>query len=169
MALQGFLDDDRKALTINGFRQVVVCAASHGLDCGLDGAERGHDQDLDLRPPLFKVAKKFHAAYAGHFKIGEDQINRGRLQLLHCLLRACGSAHLILFLLKQRHQGFPDVQLIVDDENAASRCHEVAPSSCGWATRAGKRRPTEVPLPGALETVMRPPWSCMIRYAIARP
>ena len=99
----------RKAFTIDGFGNVVVRPASHGLDRRLDGAERSHDQDLDLGPLLLQPANKFHASHARHLEIGENEISRTRLKLLQRFFGACRPADVIVPLLEKRHQGFANV------------------------------------------------------------
>jgi hypothetical protein len=86
---------------------------------------------LDIRPFLLEPAKEFHAAHARHLQIGEHEISRRRLKLLQRFFGASCATDLILLFLEERHQSASDVQFVIDDENAASGCHDLASISWG--------------------------------------
>ena len=80
---------------------------------------------------MLEAVKKFHAAHARHLQIGENEISRCRLHVLQRFFSASRTPDPLLLFLEERHQGAADVQLIIDDDNLASECHDLASISWG--------------------------------------
>lgn len=167
--LERLRDDDGETFAIDGLREVVVGAASHGLHGRVDGAVGGHDHHLRVRPGGLQPLKELHAAESRHSEVGQYQVRRRDGELLEGVLGRPRPANLIPLLLQEGDQGGSNIHLVVDDEDVGVHVHAPTPIGAPNPAAAGNCITTVVPSPGALDTRMRPPWSCMMRYAIARP
>ena len=96
---------------------VVERAEAHRLDGALDGAVRGHHDDLGHRLGIFRRAKDVDAVFRPHAQIGEhDVVGAGRASL--CPLLAVGRFVDFVTRTPQHHrERRAHVALVVDDED----------------------------------------------------
>jgi hypothetical protein len=105
------------AARLRGFADEVVRAELHRRHRVLDGAVRGHHQDLDLGGDRLDRLEQILARHARHAQVGDHHLHRVQAQDVERLLAALGHPHVHVLLREHLLQRVEDARLVVHDEH----------------------------------------------------
>ena len=108
---------DQQLLLGKRLLNVVERAQPYGLDGAVDGAVRGHHDDLRQRLHLFDRAQHVDAVVRAHAQIGEHQVKCARSAHFHALIAVGGLVDLIAGAPQHHRERRAHVALIVDNDN----------------------------------------------------
>ena len=137
-------------------QNVVAGARFHGLDRGLDGPERGHDDDRHRGLEAFHRLQKIQSIHARQLEIGDHQVDRTALQQLQAgfgVFRGQGLETVVsqIELQEAAHLGF-----IFDNQNGRLRCRHELPALGRAPSSAGKNITKQAPFPTEFSRRMVP-------------
>jgi hypothetical protein len=136
LAVQPALDDVDDLLDLERLEDVVVGAALHRLDRGLDRAEAGHDHGEDVQALLGDLLEQLQPRQPRHLEVGDDQVVRPQPQLVERLLAVLAGRDLVALELQELGEDLADHLLVVDDEDARAAGRE----ACCRAPGPSRRR-----------------------------
>ena len=96
---------------------VVAGSGFHGLDRGLDGPERGHDDDGQRGILLLGGLQKFEPIHAGKFEIGEDEVNGFGGEQLQTSFGVSGGERLETIVAEVQLEQAAHLGFVFDDED----------------------------------------------------
>ena len=114
---QTALHDVHDLFDLERLQDVVVRAALHGIDRGLDGAEAGHDHGQRVGMGAGDFAQQIQPAHFGHLQVTDDHVVAGALELVRCAHAVFGRAHDIALHTEEVGDDVADEFLVIDDEN----------------------------------------------------
>ena len=97
---------------------VVVGAALHGVDRGLDRAEAGHDDGERVGGGLADRLEQLDAAHARHLEVADDEVVVRASELGERARAVLRGAHDVAFHAEEVREDVADELLVVDDEDA---------------------------------------------------
>jgi hypothetical protein len=124
LLLQAALDDVHHLLDAEGLDHVVVGAALHRVDGGLDGAEARHDDRDDAGVGAVELVEQLEAAHAGHLQVGDDEVVGVALELLQGALPVVCGADLEALEREEVREDLPDDLLVIHHQHSGRRVEE---------------------------------------------
>ncbi|OPZ76781.1 MAG: hypothetical protein BWY77_01825 [bacterium ADurb.Bin431] len=154
MGLEGLGHHQFEFVQLEGFEQIIIGPRFESLHCGTGVGEGGDHDHQQLRLELTDARQHLQTTFAGQLDVKQDQVDQPLLDPRQRLLPArCGLDEVALPL-HHISDGFAEILIILDDENA--RLHLLS-SSVGSMTRK------VVPSPSLLETLISPLCAAMMR------
>ena len=134
---------------LEGLRQVVIRALTHGLDRGFQRAERGHQDDARRGPAPPGGGEHLEPADLIHHQIGDDHVEfLGGERIQRGLAAGRGDdGHVFALEMARQHGGH--VRIVVDDQDP--------PTAHTSASYSGSQTVKVAPCPGRLCATMVPP------------
>ena len=128
-------------------QDVVVRAALHRIDRGLDRAEAGHDHGQRVRMRARHLAQQLEAAHLRHLQVADDHVVAGALELVRRAHAVFGGAHDVALHAEEVGDDVADEFLVVDDEHprAIFGVTRVGLGHPGWVLFGGAQN-SRVPL-----------------------
>jgi hypothetical protein len=120
LLLEAALHDADDLLHLEGLEDVVVGAALHRVDRGLDGAEAGHDDGEGVGRDGADRLEQLDAAHPRHLQVADDEVVVGVAQLSQRRRPVLGGANDVALHAEEVGQDVPDELLVVDDEDAGA-------------------------------------------------
>jgi len=139
---------------LEGLEQIVVGARFQRLHRGTGVGQGGDHDHQQLRLQLTDARQHLQPAFAGQLDVEQNQVDQPLLEPRQRLLPARCGLDKIALSLHHIGDGFAEILIILDDENA--RLHLLSPS-VGSITRK------VVPSPILLETLISPSCAAMMR------
>ncbi len=137
--LERTLDEDFKALDVDGLCEKIDGAALHRLDGRIDVAVGGHHEDGWALRERQGLVDHLEAGFAGHPQVGENDIEGLRVEQVERLVSARGDRDVVIFR-KRLLKSLAGVFLVVDDEDAGHHARHSHGRAGG-----GQARPTANP------------------------
>ena len=103
---------------VDGFEDVVADVEVDELEEVLFVGVGGDHDDGDVAVDFADEAHHLHAARAGHFDIGEDQIGAGFVKAIEPFFAISRFDHFVEVVLQCAHQPSPDACFVLDAEDA---------------------------------------------------
>jgi hypothetical protein len=125
--LEDLVEDDDDGVHVERLDEVVLGAGSHGFDGGVDGGERGHDDEFGVAAGFTGLAQEPQAVEAGHADVGEDDGGREGGEEGERFFAVTGLGELEAFVGEERDETRTGVRFVVDDEDSFFG-HEELPS-----------------------------------------
>src|SRR5574340_553360 len=135
-------------------QEEVHRARLHRLHGGLDGAERGHDDDRGRHVLPAHAIEQLQTVHPGQAQVGEHQV--GALSELDAFLGRGGLVHLETGAGELQLDYPAQLFLVLDDQYAGLHC-------------IGRKTRKILPFPGSLSTAILPPCSSTIFETMASP
>ena len=160
--LERLLHHQLELLHLERLQHVVVRAGLHGLDGGLGGGERGHDDHLRGGRGALHRLEDVEARAAAEAQIGDHEIEGRARQERQRSGRVGLDRHLVPGLGEQDLEQLAHRLLIIDDQDRG-HCRDPIPP------RAGRRREADVkrvPCPGVESTPTAPPCASTMRCTV---
>jgi len=134
---------------LEGLRQVVIRTLSHGLDGGLERAERGHQDDARRGQAPAGGGEHLEPADPIHHQIGDDHVEfMGGERIQPGLAAGRGDDGHVVALEMARQHG-RHVRIVVDDQDP--------PTAHTSASCSGSQTVKVAPCPGRLCATTVPP------------
>jgi hypothetical protein len=111
------LDEQHQFLVQERLQHVVERALAHRVDGGVDGAVRGHQDDLGRAVLLARGAQHVEPRGPRHADVGDDDVERVRLQADQTLLAVSGGDHAVPDPRQRILERDADRLLVVDDQD----------------------------------------------------
>jgi hypothetical protein len=123
------LDGDPQLVDREVLREVVEGAVLDRGDRGLDGGERGDQDDRKRRIHLARSPQHLHPVHARHLEVGQQQVGSLRVDQHERAVRVGRRQALIARSLQDTGAVLDHVRLVVENQHPARR-HARSP---GWA------------------------------------
>jgi hypothetical protein len=116
--LEAALHDVHDLFDLEGLENVVVRAALHGVDGGLDRAESRHDHRQRVGMSLGHFLEQIEAAHLRHLEVADDHVVARALKLVDGAGPVLGRADDVALHSEKVRDDVADELLVVDDEDA---------------------------------------------------
>ena len=117
LLLEPALDDVDDLFDLERLEDVVVGAALHRVDRGLDRAEAGHDDGERVGRGLADRLEQLDAAHARHLQIADDEVVVRAIELAERARAVLGGADDVAFHPEEVREDVADELLVVDDQH----------------------------------------------------
>jgi hypothetical protein len=136
LLLDAALDDVDHLVELERLEHVVVRAALHRVDRGLDRAEAGHDHGERARRGLADLVEQRDAAHARHLEVADDHVVVALPELGERARAVLGGADVVALHPEEIREHVADHLLVVNDEDAWSVFRRER-HAAGEGTRSG--------------------------------
>jgi hypothetical protein len=125
LLLEAAVQDVHDFVELERLQDVVVGAALHRVDRGLDGAEAGHDHGDGAGGRLADLFEQGDATHSWHLQVADDEIELFPLQVADRCQAVFGRAHGIPFHAEELREHLANGFLVVDHQDARSTVQTV--------------------------------------------